>query len=48
VTHDWRCASAFGERVIWINQGVIYRDGDASVLPDYFLRAYPYRNEVNR
>jgi energy-coupling factor transporter ATP-binding protein EcfA2 len=48
VTHDWRCASAFGERVIWINQGVIYRDGDASMLPDYFLHAYPCRDEVNR
>ncbi len=48
VTHDWRCASAFGERVIWINQGVIHKDGDVSVLSDYFLRAYPYRDEVNR
>jgi energy-coupling factor transport system ATP-binding protein len=48
VTHDWRCASAFGERVIWIEKGAIHRDGNASVLHDYFLRAYPCRDEVNR
>ncbi len=44
VTHDWRCANAFGDRVVWMMNGTIHRDGDSSVAQDYFLRAYPRRN----
>lgn len=47
VTHDWRCASAFGDRVVWIANGTVYRDGDSSVVRDYFLRAHPQRHARN-
>lgn len=47
VTHDWRCASAFGDRVVWIENGTIRSDGDSSVAQEYFLRAYPQRHVRN-
>lgn len=47
VTHDWRCASAFGDRVVWIANGTVYRDGDSSVVRDYFLRAHPQHHARN-
>ncbi len=35
VTHDARCARALADRVIWIRDGRIYRQGDKSVITAY-------------
>ncbi len=35
VTHDVRCAAALADKVIWIRDGVIYRDGGKEVIAEY-------------
>ena len=35
VTHDVRCAAALADRVIWIRDGVIYKDGGKEVIEEY-------------
>lgn len=39
ITHDYRCAEALADRVIWIKNGVIFSDGDKSVIDKYFLQS---------
>ena len=36
VTHDYRCAGALADRVIWIDDGTVYRSGGKEVVEDYF------------
>ena len=36
VTHDIRCARSLGKRVIWLKNGKIYKDGNESLVKEYF------------
>lgn len=38
ITHDYRCAEALADRVIWIKDGVIFNEGDKSLIEEYFLQ----------
>jgi energy-coupling factor transporter ATP-binding protein EcfA2 len=38
VTHDFRCASAFGERILWLGDGTIKADGGHKLVNKYFQR----------
>jgi energy-coupling factor transport system ATP-binding protein len=40
VTHDIRCASALGNRVLWFEDEKIYKEGDHSLVEAYFKRNY--------
>lgn len=35
VTHDIRCAAALADRVLWIKDGVIYRQGGKEIIGEY-------------
>jgi len=36
ITHDYRCAEALADRVIWIRDGRVFRKGDNRLIEDYF------------
>jgi energy-coupling factor transport system ATP-binding protein len=36
VTHDVRCAQSLGSRVIWLKNGTIYKEGNDSLVKEYF------------
>ncbi len=38
ITHDYRCAAAMADRVIWMADGSIYRQGGKELIDAYFLR----------
>lgn len=38
VTHDYRCAAALADRVIWIKGGTVYAEGGPELAGQYFLR----------
>jgi energy-coupling factor transport system ATP-binding protein len=38
VTHDYRCASAFGDRVLWLENGKVKADGSSDLVDAYFQR----------
>jgi energy-coupling factor transport system ATP-binding protein len=38
VTHDLRCARAFGDRIIWLEEGQIKADGSYDLVEMYFHR----------
>lgn len=40
VTHDFRCANALGNRVLWFKDETLYKDGDISIVKEYFMRNY--------
>jgi energy-coupling factor transport system ATP-binding protein len=40
VTHDIRCATALGNRVLWLKDGTIYKEGDNSLINQYFENNY--------
>ncbi len=40
VTHDIRCASALGNRVLWFEDEKIYKEGDISLVEAYFKKNY--------
>ena len=35
VTHDVRCAAALADRVIWVKDGVIYKEGGKELIEEY-------------
>jgi len=37
-THDVRCADVLGDRVLWLEDGTLARDGDHGLVRDYFQR----------
>lgn len=37
ITHDKRCANAFGSKVIWIKDSKIYKEGKEEVINEFFL-----------
>lgn len=39
ITHDYRCAEALADRVIWIKDGLVYRDGGRELVSEYFENA---------
>lgn len=41
VTHDFRCAQALADRVIWIRDGVVYRQGGKELAEEYFRSQIP-------
>lgn len=38
VTHDYRCAAALADRVLWFEKGRLYRDGGKELVEEYFGR----------
>lgn len=36
ITHDYRCAEALADRVIWIKHGRVYKDGGKNLIEAYF------------
>lgn len=38
VTHDYRCAAALADQVIWLQNGRIYRQGGKDIISQYFSR----------
>ncbi len=36
ITHDFRCARAFADRILWIKQGRLYKDGGVELAEEYF------------
>lgn len=36
ITHDYRCAEALANRVIWIRDGAVYREGGKELVGEYF------------
>lgn len=36
ITHDFRCAKAFADRILWMKQGRIYKDGGSELADEYF------------
>lgn len=41
VTHDFRCAGALADKVIWIRDGVVYKQGGKEVAREYFESQIP-------
>ncbi|HHT16953.1 MAG TPA: ATP-binding cassette domain-containing protein [Papillibacter sp.] len=39
VTHDYRCAEALCDRVLWIKDGALYREGGKELIEEYFYTA---------
>lgn len=39
VTHDYRCAAALADRVIWLKDGLVYRAGGKELIDEYFTGA---------
>lgn len=36
VTHDYRCAGALADRVIWIRDGIVHKTGGKELIAEYF------------
>ncbi len=36
ITHDFRCAQAFADRILWMKEGRIYKDGGPELADEYF------------
>lgn len=36
ITHDFRCAQALADRVIWLREGKVFRSGGKELISDYF------------
>ncbi len=36
ITHDFRCAKAFADRILWLKQGKLYKDGGPELAEEYF------------
>ncbi len=36
ITHDFRCARAFADRILWMKQGRLYKDGGPELAEEYF------------
>ncbi len=36
ITHDFRCAKAFADRILWLKQGKLYKDGGPELADEYF------------
>lgn len=36
VTHDYRCASALADKVVWIKDGLVYKIGSKDLINEYF------------
>lgn len=36
ITHDFRCAKAFADRILWMKEGKIYKDGGPELADEYF------------
>jgi energy-coupling factor transport system ATP-binding protein len=36
ITHDFRCAKAFADRILWMKEGRIYKDGGSELADEYF------------
>ncbi len=36
ITHDFRCAKAFADRILWMKEGRIYKDGGRELADEYF------------
>lgn len=41
VTHDYRCAQALADKVIWIRDGVVYKQGGKELAEEYFRSQIP-------
>lgn len=41
VTHDFRCAEALADKVIWIQDGVVYKQGGKELAQEYFRSQIP-------
>ena len=41
VTHDFRCAQALADKVIWIRDGVVYKQGGKKLAQEYFKSQIP-------
>ena len=41
VTHDFRCAQALADKVIWIRDGVVYKQGGKELAQEYFHSQIP-------
>ncbi|HHV28062.1 hypothetical protein [Acetivibrio mesophilus] len=48
VTHDYRCAGALADKVVWIKGGLVYKIGSKDVINEYFGFECAMQNEKIR
>ncbi len=48
ITHDFRCAKAFADRILWMKEGKLYKDGGPELADEYFKEKIASDKAINK